>query len=78
MFADNFDVDKQAKEDMELAKKKEEEEKQKEEEDAMNLDDVVKWEFKWENKADEEVHGPHTSEEMLKWQVRLNKTFKKV
>ena len=49
--------------------------KQKEEEDAMSLDDVVKWEFKWENKADAEVHGPHTSEEMLKWQVRLNKTL---
>ena len=65
MFADNFDKDKQAAKDLELAK-------QKEEEETMNLDEVVKWQFRWENKDDAEVHGPHTSEEMLKWQVIKN------
>lgn len=34
----------------------------------MLQDDVVQWEFRWENKDDAEVHGPHTTEEMLKWQ----------
>jgi CD2 antigen cytoplasmic tail-binding protein 2 len=68
MFADNFDKDKQAAKDLELAK-------QKEEEELMNLDEVIKWQFRWENKDDAEVHGPHTSEEMLKWQVKEKKAF---
>ena len=68
MFADNFDKDKQAAKDLELAK-------QKEEEELMNLDEVIKWQFRWENKDDAEVHGPHTSEEMLKWQVTEKKAF---
>lgn len=66
MFADNFDDEKAAKKDEE---KKMEEEKAKAEEEKMNLDEVIKWEFRWENKDDAEIHGPHTSEEMLKWQV---------
>jgi CD2 antigen cytoplasmic tail-binding protein 2 len=68
MFADSFDGEKAAKKEQE---RKEEEAKQKEEEALMNLDEVIKWEFRWENKDDAEVHGPHTSEEMLKWQVRI-------
>ena len=67
MFADNFDDGKAAKKDHE---RKEEEAKRQEEEETMDLDDVVKWEFRWENKDGAEVHGPHTSEEMIKWQVK--------
>ena len=28
----------------------------------------VKWEFRWENEEAAEVHGPHSTEEMIKWQ----------
>ena len=28
----------------------------------------MKWEFRWEDADDAETHGPHSSEEMLKWQ----------
>ena len=35
---------------------------------AINLDDEVKWELKWEDSEDAEIHGPHSSTEMLKWQ----------
>ena len=28
----------------------------------------MKWKFRWKNEDGEEVHGPFTSEEMLKWQ----------
>lgn len=35
----------------------------------MNLDDDVRWEFKWSGEGkDDEIHGPHSSEEMLAWQ----------
>ena len=30
--------------------------------------DEVKWEYKWENKDDAELHGPFTSSQMLDWQ----------
>ena len=40
----------------------------KEEVAPIALDDEVKWEFKWDQEADSEVHGPHTSKEMLDWQ----------
>ena len=33
-----------------------------------SLEDDVKWEFKWENKEKAEIHGPHSSQEMLEWQ----------
>ena len=33
---------------------------------SLNIDDDVRWEFKWI--GDEEIHGPHSSEEMLAWQ----------
>jgi len=29
-------------------------------------EEEVQWEFKWE-KNSEEIHGPHTSEQMQKW-----------
>lgn len=29
--------------------------------------DAVQWEFKWENNEKAEVHGPHSSSEMLDW-----------
>ncbi len=35
---------------------------------ALSLDDEVRWEFRWENEDGAEVHGPHTSQEMLDWQ----------
>lgn len=28
----------------------------------------VRWEFRWEESEDAEIHGPHTSQEMLDWQ----------
>ena len=28
----------------------------------------VQWEFKWDNAPESEIHGPHSSSEMLKWQ----------
>ena len=37
------------------------------EEIAINLDDEVMWEFKWENTDEAEIHGPHSSTDMLKW-----------
>ena len=37
----------------------------KEESDTSN---EVKWEYKWEDKEQAEVHGPHTSKEMFEWQ----------
>ena len=29
--------------------------------------DEVMWEYRWENKDDEKVHGPFTSTQMLEW-----------
>ena len=33
----------------------------------LDIHNEISWEFRWENKDDAEIHGPHTSEEMLKW-----------
>ncbi len=30
-------------------------------------DDVIMWEFKWENIADSATHGPCSSEQMQSW-----------
>ena len=60
MFADNLDGD---------AKKAEETKAPtKEKEDPML--DEVSWEFKWKT-DDAELHGPHTSQKMLDWQVGI-------
>lgn len=83
MFADNFDVDKQSKPSDKEVKSEEEKKdminlvffilkRTKNVKIFLNSpisqDDVVQWEFRWENKDDAEVHGPHSTEEMLKWQ----------
>jgi len=34
----------------------------------VDINSEVMWEFKWENTTDAEVHGPHSSTKMLKWQ----------
>jgi len=34
----------------------------------LDIDSEVMWEFKWEDTDDAEVHGPHSSTKMLKWQ----------
>lgn len=36
----------------------------------ISLDDAVRWEFKWmgQENGENDVHGPHSSEEMLAWQ----------
>ena len=36
--------------------------------DALDLNQEVQWEFRWENTDSAEIHGPHSSTEMLKWQ----------
>lgn len=33
---------------------------------APSLDEVM-WEYKWENSAEDKVHGPFTSTQMLQW-----------
>ena len=30
-------------------------------------DDAVKWEYKWEDSEDAEIHGPYTSTQMSEW-----------
>ena len=79
MFADNLDGD---------AKKAEETKAPTKEKEDPVLDDVsktgdwkshclklcylkVNWEFKWKTE-DAELHGPHTSQKMLDWQVGQN------
>ena len=44
--------------------------KKKEEggESAFDVDSEVQWEFRWENSDGAEVHGPHPTSEMIKWQ----------
>ena len=34
----------------------------------MDISNEISWQFRWENTEDSEIHGPHTSDEMLKWQ----------
>jgi CD2 antigen cytoplasmic tail-binding protein 2 len=36
--------------------------------ESIDLDSEVSWEFRWENEESAEIHGPHSSTEMLKWQ----------
>lgn len=36
-------------------------------EEALDLSDAVRWEFKWENKADVKTYGPYSSEQMQEW-----------
>lgn len=60
MFGDDFDVKGVASSDAEkLATASAEEEEKKSNE--------VQWEFKWEEKEDAPVYGPHSSLEMLHW-----------
>ncbi len=33
----------------------------------ISLEEEVRWEFRWKDDDSEKLHGPHTSEEMLKW-----------
>jgi len=35
--------------------------------DANDTEEECRWEFKWENKDDAAIHGPHTSAEMDAW-----------
>lgn len=60
MFMDTSTKEKGGKQD-EMAEKKEVVEK-------VNLDYAVQWEFRWENEDASEVHGPHGTGEMIKWQ----------
>ena len=57
MFADELDGKPQEKE-IETAEKTA----------AIDFNEEVQWEFKWENTDSAEIHGPHSSSEMLKWQ----------
>lgn len=63
MFASNLDEEKKKEKEEEM-----EVEEKKETAAPISLEDEVKWEFRWEDKEDAEIHGPHSSEEMLKWQ----------
>ncbi len=62
MFADTFDGSSKEKA-TEPPKVEAEEVKS-----TIDFDSEVKWEYKWDNKDGSEIHGPHSSEEMLKWQ----------
>ena len=53
MFSDNFDAKAKAPPT---------------EDKSLSLDSEVMWEYRWEQKDDSQVHGPHSSTEMLKWQ----------
>jgi len=35
--------------------------------DEENIHSSVSWEFKWKNEDSEEIHGPHSTSEMLNW-----------
>lgn len=61
MFADTFD---------DGAKKPEAEktEPEKPKEARISLEDEVMWEYRWQNEDSADIHGPHSSSEMLKWQ----------
>ncbi|XP_065334683.1 CD2 antigen cytoplasmic tail-binding protein 2 homolog [Cloeon dipterum] len=65
IFADNFD--EKEKERMETTSAEEDDkEKGKESPKDEAGTDVVEWEFKW-TESSEEIHGPHTSEQMQSW-----------
>ena len=38
-----------------------------EESKSPSASDEVMWEYKWEDKDGEEIHGPYSSSDMLKW-----------
>ncbi|XP_046386588.1 CD2 antigen cytoplasmic tail-binding protein 2 homolog [Ischnura elegans] len=64
MYADDFDEKEKAR----LANTEEKSEEKSNEDDQKFEDKPVElaWEFKWSKDADE-VHGPHTTEQMQKW-----------
>ncbi|KAK3609780.1 hypothetical protein CHS0354_022640 [Potamilus streckersoni] len=76
MFADNFDAREAEK--LSSAEKKGDKDKDTDEHRAdgdkptgQEVTDTktnaVKWEYKWENNADAEVHGPYDSSQMFEW-----------
>ncbi|KAL4223007.1 CD2 antigen cytoplasmic tail-binding protein 2 [Mactra antiquata] len=73
MFADDFDKNEADKigKDFENTNnedtKDDKDSKKQEEKDETTSSNEVMWEFKWADKEDEEIHGPHSSDEMLKW-----------
>ncbi|XP_059479328.1 CD2 antigen cytoplasmic tail-binding protein 2 homolog [Neocloeon triangulifer] len=70
LFADNFDEKEKERiggTSGEAEKPTEsEQEKESSSQDQAGKNDVVQWEFKWSESSDE-VHGPHTSEQMQAW-----------
>ena len=64
MFADSLDQNPDKNIETDLVNN------QGKESNAINLDDDVRWEFKWmgQDEKDDSIHGPHSSEEMLAWQ----------
>ena len=64
LFADNLDQNSGNSEKQQVHLKKVDESV------SINIDDDVRWEFKWmaQDNEDNNVHGPHSSEEMLAWQ----------
>lgn len=60
MFGDDFDAAGVATADSERASMMEEAKK-------IEMKNEVMWEFKWEDKDDAPVYGPHPSSEMLRW-----------
>lgn len=72
MFADDFDKKESEKVGKDLEKVSQngtEESKETTDEGTKTTEDSdeVMWEYKWEDKDDEEIHGPHTSSEMFTW-----------
>lgn len=65
MYADDFETKEQSKlgsksEDAKVEEKEDSKEEEEEEEK------VLRWEYKWKD-SDTEIHGPHTTEQMLNW-----------
>lgn len=73
MFADDFDKKESDKIGKDLENMPENgtqvsvTEDSKEESKSPDASDEVMWEYKWEDKDGEEIHGPYSSSEMLKW-----------
>lgn len=61
MYADDFDQKEKSVLDKNSTDTKETENKNEEEQEP-----ELKWEFKW-NQNDDEISGPHTTEQMQKW-----------
>jgi len=66
MFANSLD-DKTG-DDKEIKVQNGKEDKAEDKSKNLLVDDQVMWEFKWETDEGAEVHGPHDSETMFKWQ----------